>query len=86
MSLSKIMSVDCLMEAMDSVKDICSIIHSIRTNSKIRARQPLSHFKLIDPDGKFSWLPFCKDFQDVIKDECNVKEIHYHHKEGIFVL
>lgn len=86
MSITKHIGGDALIQMMEAVQDICKSIHTIRANNNIRVRQPLQSATVADPQGKYSWLPFAKDMQDCIKDECNIKEIHYQHKEGLFVL
>lgn len=86
MSITKYIGGDAIIEMMEDAMEICKAIHAVRANNTIRNRQPLESAKVIDPEGKYSWLPFAKDLQDHIKDECNIKEIHYHHKEGVFVL
>lgn len=86
MSVTKHISDSVLMEMMEAVKDICASIHTVRARHNIRNRQPLQSAMVVDTEGKYSWLPFAKDMQDIIKDECNIKEIHYLHKEGKFIL
>lgn len=86
MSITKYIGGTALVEMMEAVQDICKSLHAIRANNNIRVRQPLKSAMVIDPEGKYSWLPFAKDMQDCIKDECNIKEIHYMHKEACFIL
>lgn len=86
MSVTKYIEGPALIEMMEGVKDICASIHTVRARHNIRVRQPLQSAMVVDTEGKYSWLPFAKDMQDTIKDECNIKEIHYLHKEGRFIL
>jgi isoleucyl-tRNA synthetase len=60
-----------LIEQMDIVRDICSATLAIRNNTNIRIRQPLSHIVI------FSELNFLNKFEDLIKEEINVKEVKY---------
>ena len=61
-----------LVDIMDQVMDICSIALFIRSEGNIRVRQPLASLKIIaDNNMRF------KEFEDLIKDEINVKSIIY---------
>ncbi|PCJ29812.1 MAG: isoleucine--tRNA ligase [Rickettsiales bacterium] len=61
-----------LVETMDRVLDICSTALFIRNSENIRVRQPLASLKIVvDNSSVF------KDFEDLIKDEINVKSIEY---------
>jgi isoleucyl-tRNA synthetase len=61
-----------LVIVMDQILDICSSGLFIRNTENIRVRQPLASLKIISHNSeKF------KDFEDLIKDEINVKEIEY---------
>lgn len=86
MSVTKYIGGSALIEMVEAVKDICASIHTVRARHNIRVRQPLQSAMIIDTKGKYSWLPFAKDMQDIIKNECNIKEIHYLHKEEKFIL
>ena len=61
-----------LVNIMDQVLDICSIALFIRSEENIRVRQPLASLKIIADNS----LIFEK-FEDLIKDEINVKSIIY---------
>jgi isoleucyl-tRNA synthetase len=61
-----------LVDIMDQVLDICSIALFIRSEENIRVRQPLASLKIIADNS----LIFEK-FEDLIKDEINVKSIIY---------
>lgn len=74
-SITAYMSGKCLIEAMDSVRELCAVAAHIRSNNKIRNRQPLAEMKIVDPDGKWNWLAFAADMVDIVKDEANVKRI-----------
>ena len=61
-----------LVKTMDQVLDICSTALFIRSSENIRVRQPLATLKIIVANS----VSF-KDFEDLIKDEINVKSIAY---------
>jgi isoleucyl-tRNA synthetase len=61
--------------AMDYAQRICSLVHSIRKNSKIKVRTPLQKVLLPVLDEKFASR--VKSVEDIIKAEVNVKEIQY---------
>lgn len=67
-----------LVKAMDQVLDICNAALFIRSEENIRIRQPLSkllvHLEAID-EGTYD--NYIKQFEDLIKDEVNVKSIIY---------
>lgn len=61
--------------SMDYAQRICSLVHSIRKNSKIKVRTPLQKVLLPVLDEKFANR--VKSAEDIIKAEVNVKEIQY---------
>lgn len=61
--------------SMDYAQRICSLVHSIRKNSKIKVRTPLQKVLLPVLDEKFANR--VKSVEDIIKAEVNVKEIQY---------
>ncbi|HMV10140.1 MAG TPA: isoleucine--tRNA ligase [Cyclobacteriaceae bacterium] len=61
--------------SMDYAQRICSLVHSIRKNSKIKVRTPLQKVLLPVLDEKFAQR--VKSVEDIIKAEVNVKEIQY---------
>ena len=61
-----------LVSIMDLVIDICSAALFIRNKKNIRIRQPLKSLKLIINDAERF-----KEFEDLIKEELNVKHIEY---------
>ncbi len=61
-----------LVDIMDQVLDICSIALFIRSEENIRVRQPLSSLKIITDNSSMF-----EKFEDLIKDEINVKSIIY---------
>lgn len=61
--------------SMDYAQRICSLVHSIRKNSKIKVRTPLQKVLLPVLDEKFAHR--VKSVEDIIKAEVNVKEIQY---------
>lgn len=67
-----------LVKAMDQVLDICNAALFIRSEENIRIRQPLSkllvHLEGID-EGTYD--NYIKHFEDLIKDEVNIKSIIY---------
>lgn len=61
-----------LIEVMDLVLDICTAALFLRSEENIRVRQPLAKLDIIIQDSDK-----LKDFEDIIKDEINVKEISF---------
>ncbi len=61
--------------SMDYAQKICSLVHSIRKNSKIKVRTPLRKIMLPVLDKTFSQR--VREVEDIIKAEVNVKEVHY---------
>lgn len=61
-----------LVNIMDQVQDICSTALFIRSAENIRVRQPLATLKIITEESNNF-----KEFEDLIKDEINVKTIIY---------
>ena len=61
--------------SMDYAQRICSLVHSIRKNSKVKVRTPLQKILLPVLDEKFSQR--VKSVEAIIKAEVNVKEIQY---------
>ncbi len=61
--------------SMEYAQKICSLVHSIRKNSKIKVRTPLQKILLPVLDEKFSKR--IKKVEEIIKSEVNVKEIEY---------
>ncbi|MDC0864740.1 isoleucine--tRNA ligase [Rickettsiaceae bacterium] len=57
---------------MDQILDICSSALFIRSEKNIRVRQPLGDLKITSKNSELF-----KDFEDLIKDEINVKSISY---------
>jgi len=70
--LNKIEIDESLVVIMDQVLDICSSSLFIRNTENIRVRQPLAEIKIITPN-----VVDFKIFEDLIKDEINVKSITY---------
>jgi isoleucyl-tRNA synthetase len=64
-----------LEKSMDYAQRICSLVHSIRKNSKIKVRTPLQKVLLPVLDEKFAQR--VKTVEAIIKAEVNVKEIQY---------
>lgn len=64
-----------LEKSMDYAQHICSLVHSIRKNSKIKVRTPLQKVLLPVLDEKFAQR--VKNVEAIIKAEVNVKEIQY---------
>jgi isoleucyl-tRNA synthetase len=61
--------------SMDYAQRICSLVHSIRKNSKVKVRTPLQKVLLPVLDEKF--VQRVKSVEAIIKAEVNVKEIQY---------
>jgi isoleucyl-tRNA synthetase len=61
--------------SMDYAQRICSLVHSIRKNSKIKVRTPLQ--KILLPVLDKSFAERIKSVEDIILAEVNVKTIQY---------
>ncbi|MBS1490159.1 MAG: isoleucine--tRNA ligase [Bacteroidetes bacterium] len=61
--------------SMDYAQTICSLVHSIRKNSKIKVRTPLQRILLPVLDEKFARR--IQGVEEIIKSEVNVKSIEY---------
>ena len=66
---------DELERSMEYAQKICSLVHSVRKNSKIKVRTPLQKVLLPVLDEKFAKR--VKYVEEIIKSEVNVKEIEY---------
>jgi len=64
-----------LEKSMDYSQRICSLVHSLRKNSKVKVRTPLQKVLLPVLDEKFAAR--VKSVEAIIKAEVNVKEIQY---------
>jgi isoleucyl-tRNA synthetase len=64
-----------LEKSMDYAQRICSLVHSIRKNSKVKVRTPLQKVLLPVLDEKFAQR--VRSVEAIIKAEVNVKEIQY---------
>lgn len=74
-SLSKLITSDVLVQMMEEVREICSAANTVRAKNTIRNRQPLANMNIVSTGGKFSYLALMPDLVDIIKDECNVKQV-----------
>lgn len=61
--------------SMDYAQRICSLVHALRKNAKVKVRTPLSKVLLPVLDGKFA--QHVRAVEDIIKAEVNVKAIEY---------
>lgn len=87
MSISKYMSGACIAECMDEVRELCSATNSVRSRCEIRTRQPIANMDIVSMNGKFSYLAFMPDMVQIIKDECNVKQLTIIDEvSGVFVV
>lgn len=66
---------DTLERSMGYAQTICSLVHSIRKNSKIKVRTPLQKVLLPVLDDRFASL--VKSVEEIIKNEVNVKSVEY---------
>jgi isoleucyl-tRNA synthetase len=64
-----------LEKSMDYAQRTCSLVHSLRKNSKVKVRTPLQKVLLPVLDEKFAAR--VKSVEAIIKAEVNVKEIQY---------
>ena len=60
---------------MDYAQRICSLVHSIRKNNKIKVRTPLSRILLPILDERFAER--VRVSEDIIRSEVNVKKVEY---------
>ena len=69
-----------LEEAMDKVRRLVSLIHSLRKRTNLRVRQPLPQILLPK-----SYEPWLRPLQDILLDEVNVKSVTYleDHSEAV---
>ena len=68
--LSDIKADDKLMMEMDFLQDLCSAGKFIREEKNLRNRLPLASLTLVGTE-------LTKEYQDIVKDELNVKEIKF---------
>lgn len=66
---------DTLERSMAYAQTICSLVHSIRKNSKIKVRTPLQKVLLPVLDDRFASQ--VKSVEEIIKNEVNVKSVEY---------
>jgi isoleucyl-tRNA synthetase len=64
-----------LERSMEYAQQICSLVHSIRKNAKVKVRTPLS--KILVPVLDANFARRVKQVEDIIKAEVNVKAIQY---------
>ena len=69
-SLSGIESNENLMKEMDFVQDLCSTGKFIREEKNLRNRLPLASLTVIGAE-------LSSEYQDIVKDELNVKEVRF---------
>lgn len=74
-SLGEIKSDERLMNEMDFVQDLCSAAKFIREEKNLRNRLPLNSLTVIGAE-------FEKSYQDIVKDELNVKEVRFDNNLG----
>lgn len=74
-SLSEIKSDERLMNEMDFVQDLCSAAKFIREEKNLRNRLPLNSLTVVGAE-------FDKSYQDIVKDELNVKEVRFDNNLG----
>jgi isoleucyl-tRNA synthetase len=61
-----------LISEIDLIKEICSVALAIRDNANIKVRTPLKRIFIIGKKGEI-----IKNYEEIIKEEVNVKEIDY---------
>lgn len=72
-----------LEKEMEALKTIVTISHSLRKESKIKVRQPLRALHVVSTDP--SIFPFLESHKQILMDELNVKEVHFHKEKREFV-
>lgn len=75
MSASRFLKDDELVDIMEEIQELCATANAIRAKNGIRNRQPLNNMDIVAPNGRFSYLAFMPDMVQIVKDECNVKQI-----------
>jgi isoleucyl-tRNA synthetase len=72
-----------LNERMALLREIASLGRSARMDSKLKVRQPLSRVEVtLADDASIAWLT---QHDDIVREELNVKEIHYTSGSSPFV-
>jgi isoleucyl-tRNA synthetase len=72
-----------LNERMGLLRQIASLGRSARMESKLKVRQPLSRVEVtLANDAHIDWL---RSHDDIVREELNVKEIHYTSGSSPFV-
>ena len=72
-----------LNQRMGLLRQIASLGRSARMDSKLKVRQPLSRVEVtLASDDHIDWL---RSHDDIVRDELNVKEIHYTSGSSPFV-
>jgi len=66
---------ESLVRSMGYAQTICSLVHSIRKNSKIKVRTPLQKVLLPVLDDRFAAQ--VRTVEEIIKNEVNVKAVEY---------
>lgn len=75
MSITKYFNGKCVIAAMEEVREICSAANAVRSKNFIRTRLPLNNLDIVSPENKYSYLALAPDLVQIIKDECNVKQV-----------
>ena len=60
---------------MDLAQRVCSLVHSVRKNHRIKVRQPLS--QILIPVLSEKTRHQISSVEDLIKTEVNIKAVHY---------
>ncbi len=72
-----------LSEQMALLREIASLARSARMESQLKVRQPLASMEVVLSDGSHQqWL---EEHDGLLRDEVNVKTIHYHQQADEYV-
>lgn len=63
---------DALVEAMDRVREVCSVASSLRKGAGLRVRLPLARLVVVSDHAEA-----LRQFADIVRDEVNVKEVEF---------
>lgn len=70
-----------LEKEMDAVLQVVELGRSVRNTTSMKVKQPLSSLSLMEANNEINW----KEYEDIIKDELNVKQFELIDKEEKFV-
>lgn len=72
---------ELLEKEMDAVLQVVELGRSVRNTTSLKVKQPLASLSLMSPNKEISW----DLYEDVIREELNVRKFELMEKEGEFV-